>query len=38
MLLAYREAVKLYTQQQKYSLAEEIKQAFQVIGILITAN
>lgn len=35
MLSTYRLAVELYTQQQKYSLAEEIKQAFQMIGMKI---
>ncbi|QFS51395.1 serine/threonine-protein kinase [Nostoc sphaeroides] len=33
MLSAYRKANELYTQQQKHSLAAEIKQAFQLIGM-----
>ena len=33
MLSAYRQAVKLYTEKQKYSLAAEIKQSFQSIGV-----
>ena len=33
MLSAYRQAVQLYTQQQKHSLAADIQQAFQLIGM-----
>jgi eukaryotic-like serine/threonine-protein kinase len=33
MLSAYRKANELYTQQQKHSLAADIKQAFQLIGM-----
>jgi len=33
MLSAYRQAVKLYTQQNKHSLADEIKRNFQLIGV-----
>jgi eukaryotic-like serine/threonine-protein kinase len=32
MRLAYRKAAELYSQQQKYALAQAIKQAFQAIG------
>ncbi|MDH6100398.1 protein kinase [Anabaenopsis sp. FSS-46] len=33
MLSAYRQAVQLYTQQQQHSLAADIQQAFQLIGM-----
>jgi tetratricopeptide (TPR) repeat protein len=33
MWSAYRKAAELYAQQQKYALAEGIKQAFQVVGV-----
>ena len=33
MWSAYRKAVELYSQQQKYDLAQAVKQAFQVVGV-----
>ena len=33
MWSAYRKATELYAQQQKYALAQGIKQAFQVVGV-----
>ncbi len=33
MWSAYRKAVELYAQQEKYALAQGIKQAFQVVGV-----